>query len=100
MPRVLWTPVAESDLDDILFYVALVAGKPTTAHRLLKQIRGRLQDLANQRIPGHVHPNAPEGWFYLRHKRWLLFYRPLSGGIEVMRVIDATRDLPQHLRDA
>jgi plasmid stabilization system protein ParE len=47
--------------------------------------------------PRISHPDAPEGWFYFRHKRWLVFYREHSEGIEVMRVIDATRDLPRHL---
>lgn len=34
MPRVLWTPIAESDLDDILFYIARVARSPGTGERI------------------------------------------------------------------
>jgi len=45
-------------------------------------------------------PDTPEGWFYFRVKRWLIFYQPHSDGIEVMRVIDGARDLPKQLGDS
>ena len=54
---------------------------------------------AEKRLPGHMHPEVPTGWLYLRHKRWLIFYQPLPDGIEVMRVIDAVRDVPRRLRE-
>jgi plasmid stabilization system protein ParE len=49
---------------------------------------------AAQRLPGHKHPDAPEDWLYIKHKRWLIIYKPHPEGIEVMRVVDAVRDLP------
>jgi toxin ParE1/3/4 len=100
MPRVLWTPVAESDLDDILFYIAFVDRNPAVGERIYFEIRDRVNEQAERGQIGHRHPEAPEGWLYLKHKRWLVFYQPLDDGIEVMRVIDAVRDLPRHLRDA
>ena len=98
MPRVLWTPVAESDLEDIIFYIAYVDRNPATGDRIYFEIRDRVNEQAEQNHPGHPHPDAPEDWLYLKHKRWLVFYKLLSDGIEVMRVIDAVRDLPRHLR--
>src|SRR6202035_1728520 len=98
MPQVLWTPVAEADLDDILFYIAVVDRNFAAGERIFHEIRNRVNEHAQQRLPGHAHPDAPAGWHYLRHLRWLVFYRPLPDGIEVMRVIDAVRDLPHHLR--
>jgi plasmid stabilization system protein ParE len=99
MPRILWTPVAESDLDDILYYIAVVDRKPATGERIYQEIRDRVAEHANRLLPGYHHPGAPEGWLYLKHKRWLVFYLPLGDGIEVMRVIDAVRDLPRQFRD-
>ena len=32
MPGTVWTPVAESDLDDILFYISLVDRRPRQAN--------------------------------------------------------------------
>ena len=99
MPRVVWTPVAESDLDDILFYIGIIDRSPVTAERIYFEIRDRVAEHAEQESPGHKHPDAPDGWLYLRHKRWLIFYRQLADGIEIMRVIDAVRDLPRRLRE-
>jgi plasmid stabilization system protein ParE len=30
-------------------------------------------------------------------KRWLIFYQPHPDGIEVLRVVDAVRDLPRQI---
>ena len=38
MPKVLWTPIAESDLDDILFYIAYVDRNPRTGERIYREI--------------------------------------------------------------
>ncbi len=96
MPQARWTPVAESDLDEILFYIAYVSGNAATGERIYFEIRDRVIRQAEQSLPGLRHPDAPD-WLYLKHKRWLIFYQPQSDGIEIMRVIDAVRDLPRHL---
>jgi plasmid stabilization system protein ParE len=74
MARVIWTPVAQSDLDDILFFVSVVDRRPITGERLYYELRDRVFDQAHSKRPGHVHPNAPSGWLYFKHKRWLVFY--------------------------
>ena len=100
MPQVLWTPVAESDLDDILFYIAYIDRRPATGERIYFEIRDKVAELAKHPLLGHRHPESPEGWLYLKHTRWLVFYRPQPDGLEVMRVVDAVRDLPRQLRDS
>jgi plasmid stabilization system protein ParE len=99
MPRAVWTPVAESDLDDILLYIAFVDRRPVTGERLYYEIRDRVAELAESGPSGHEHPNAPNGWRYVKHKRWLIFFQPHPDGVEVMRVVDAVRDLPRHLHN-
>lgn len=100
MARVVWTPVAEADLDELLFYIAFVDRRPVTGEGLYFEIRDRIAAHVENNLPGHEHQHAPKGWLYLKHKRWLIFYQPRADGIEVMRVVDAARDLPRHLRDA
>jgi plasmid stabilization system protein ParE len=97
MPGVVWTPVAESDLDDILFYISLVDRRPATGERIYYEIRDRVVEHDAKQLVGHRHPHAPEGWLYLKYKRWLIFYQPRDDGIDVMRVVDAVRDLPREL---
>jgi len=96
MPRAVWTPVAESDLDDILFYISYVSGKAATGERIYFEIRDRVNLQAEQSLHGLRHPDAP-GWLYIKHKRWLVFYQPHPDGIEIMRLIDAVRDLPRQV---
>lgn len=96
---VVWTPIAESDLDDRLYYVSVVDRRPETGERIYYEIRDRLHDHDTRKLPRHVHSHAPAGWLYFRHKRWLIFHQHHRDGIEVMRVIDAVRDLPRQFRD-
>lgn len=98
MARAIWTSIAEADLDDILFYIALIDRNSVTGERIYFEVRDRVKQQSEIPLSGHVHPDAPASWLYFRHKRWLVFYRPLSDGIEVMRIVDAVRDLPRQLR--
>ncbi|MBX9790255.1 MAG: type II toxin-antitoxin system RelE/ParE family toxin [Pirellulales bacterium] len=99
MSQVRWTPVAASDLDDILFFIAFVAGNAETAERIYFEIRDRIARQISDALPGLHHPDAPD-WLYLKYKRWLVFYTPAADGIEIMRVIDAVRDLPRRLKES
>lgn len=99
MARVLWTSIAESDLDDILYYIAFIDRNPATGERIYYEIRDRVNEQAAKPLSGHCHPAAPDDWRYVRHKRWLIFYQTRSDGIEVMRVVDSVRDLPRQLRE-
>jgi|SRR5215211_7232059 len=98
MRRIVWTPVAESDLDNILFYIALVGRNVAVGERIFHELRSFLTEQAEKRLSGHRHADAPDDWLYCKYKRWLIFYRPLADGVEVMRVVDAVRDLPRELR--
>jgi plasmid stabilization system protein ParE len=97
MADVVWTPVAESDLDDILYYISVVDRRQATGEKIYYEIRDRIAEHAAKQLPGQRHPDAPEEWLYLRHKRWLIFYQSQENAIEVMRIVDAVRDLPRRL---
>lgn len=94
MAHAVWTPLAELELEDILFYIRVADGRPETALRIGEEIRDRAEQQAARADSGHEHTAAPPGWRYFRHKRWLVFYQPHPQGIEVMRIVDAARDLP------
>ena len=97
MAHAVWTPLAENDLEEILFQIRVVSGRPLTARRNGEAIQNEVNARASMDVPGQVHPAAPPGWLYFRFKRWLIFYQPHPEGIEVLRVVDGTRDLPQCL---
>jgi len=97
MPHAVWTPLAESELDDLLFYIAHQDGRPETGEKIFYEIRDAVDKHAQSQLSGREHPDAPEKWRYIQCKRWLIFYQPHPSGIEIMRVIDAVRDLPKQL---
>ena len=97
MGHVVWTPTAIDELDDIIHYIGFVDRRYLVAEALYYEIKQRVEDQWKRDLPGHRHPAAPTDWRYLRHKRWLIFYRPLDDGIEVMRIVDGARDLPSTL---
>ncbi|MBC8871083.1 MAG: type II toxin-antitoxin system RelE/ParE family toxin [Planctomycetes bacterium] len=94
MPCALWTPTAETELEEIVFFIAVEGGRPVTAERIAREIHDRATSYANNPELGHRHPDFPANWRYFLHKRWLILYQPHEQGIEVLRVVDATRDLP------
>ena len=99
MGRAVWTPLAQLEVEEILFYIRIIDGRPETARRIGEELRDYVDRHAASGLAGQKHPNAPEGWFYLKYKRWLLFYQSHPEGIEVMRVVDGSRDLPSVLRE-
>src|SRR5262245_35258526 len=97
MPAAIWTPKAESDFEEILYYIRISDQRPITAQRIGEQIQSAANEQANRPTAGAHHPAIPENWLYTMHKRWLILYKPTSNGIEVMRIIDGSRDLPRAL---
>ena len=88
MPHAVWTPVAEADLDDVLYYIAVKDGRPETAIKIYHELKDTVDIRAETGTPAQTHEAAPDGWFYFQFKRWLIFYQHHRDGIEVMRVID------------
>lgn len=98
MASVIWTPTAEGDLDDVLYCIAIVDRRPETAERIYRELTSYVQRHAVEKLPGQRYSAAPDGWHYLRFKRWIVFYQPTPSGLEVMRLVDGARDLPRELQ--
>ena len=99
MARAIWSPKAELEFEEIVVHIRIRDGRPETARRIAEQLRDEVDARAAGIYPNLVHPDAPAGWYYFSFKRWLIFYRPHTEGIEVMRVIDGSRDLPSRFED-
>jgi plasmid stabilization system protein ParE len=86
MSKSVWTSLAESELDEVLFHIAVRSGRPSTGEQNYFAIRQLADEYAREGAPRHRHPVAPADWFYFLHKRWLIFYQLHAEGIEVMWV--------------
>jgi toxin ParE1/3/4 len=66
----------------------LEAAEATVAELAAMPHMGRAEDFDNPRLTGM------RCWRVRGFENYLIFYRPFSQGIEVVRVVYATRDLP------
>ena len=83
MSKAVWTPLAEAELDEVLYYISIRARLPATGEKNYFEIRRMADEYARQGAPRHTHPDAPDGWHYLRYKRWLTFYRPHADAVRL-----------------
>ncbi|HWE39015.1 MAG TPA: type II toxin-antitoxin system RelE/ParE family toxin [Isosphaeraceae bacterium] len=98
MSRVIRRLAARQDLVDIAYHY-ISRGSPTTAQRFRGQAETLFRQLAD--MPGlgtsydPDHPALAELRFLpiTRFKNHLVFYRPIAGGIEVVRVLHGARDI-------
>lgn len=104
MTRIVRRLAARRDLVDAYRYYAREAGQ-AVADRFLAQAEATFTRLAS--VPGlgapfeHDHP-ALAGVRYVplsRFKSYVVFYRPIAGGLEVLRVLHGARDIHSILAD-
>jgi len=83
---------ARADLDEIWFVIA--QDDPLAADRFVHRLISRFPLLASTPYMGPARKElAPE----LRSfpvRKYIIFYRPIEGGVEIVRVLHGARDLP------
>jgi toxin ParE1/3/4 len=97
MPRVATTPQAEADLLDHFTFIG--ADSRAAAIRFLEAANKAFQSLA--RMPGmggrwrggKRQTGGLRVWPIPRFRKYLIFYRELENGIEVVRVLHGSRNL-------
>jgi toxin ParE1/3/4 len=91
MPVIRRTAQSEEDLIDIWLYIA--QDNPRAADRLLDEIEEKLSLLANHPQLGPARPDIAEECRYFPVGNYLILYRILPDGIEVVRVVQGSRRL-------
>ena len=91
MKQLLFTPLAESDLDAILDYIA--ERRPRTALAVLARIRRTCELLATHPEIGQRRIEFPGDYRSLTVERWVIFYRVMPEAVEIHRVVDGSRDI-------
>ena len=96
MPNLSWSPLAETDLEEIYARIAFRDGRRQTAKNVVRGLRQECEDYARLFAKGYVlgtaRPDLGESLRVFTHKRWVVVFRPVRDGIEVVRVIDGSRD--------
>ncbi len=97
--RVEKRPQAIRDLADIAVYLAEESGSDELAFRFLEAAEASFESLAAMCGMGTARKyNDPalanvRMWRVAGFPKHLIFYRPIEGGIEVIRVLHAKRDI-------
>jgi toxin ParE1/3/4 len=91
MPVIQKTAQAEEDLIELWLYIA--QENPNAADRVLTDIEACFQTLADNPLIGRLRPDiAPELRYFMAGK-YLILYRTVPDGVQMVRVIHGARDL-------
>ncbi|MEI6207730.1 MAG: type II toxin-antitoxin system RelE/ParE family toxin [Desulfuromonadales bacterium] len=90
MLRILKSPEAENDLDEIWLYIA--QDNPGCADKLLDEIEETSRKLAQFPNMGRNRDELHFGLQSLLVGMYLIFYMPISGGVNTVRVLHGMRD--------
>lgn len=93
MPRIVRSPRAREDLIELWTHIA--ADNPPAADRMLDRIEAKLHLLAATPRLGPVRPDIAEGLRLFPIRRYVVLYRELPDGIEVVRVVHGMRRLDE-----
>ncbi len=86
------TPTASRDLESVMDYLAQ-RGSIETAERFLEKIDTKFKMLAQFPLIGCKRDELYPGLRSVPLEDYLIFYRLVANGIEVMRVVGGYRDL-------
>ena len=91
MARLVFTKLADTDLDEILDYIA--ENRPLTAVAVVARIREKCKLLASHPLIGQLRPEFPGSIRSFPIERWVIFYRLVGEILEIQRIIDGARDM-------
>ena len=92
MSRVLRRPQADADLLEIALYIA--QDEVEASDRFIDAVHEKLDLLATIPEAGRARDELAPGLRSFPAGNYIIFYQPVEGGIDVVRVLHAARDIP------
>lgn len=89
-----WTPTAKRELDEIHDFIGAERQSPRAAANLVREIHDRANLYASQPEMGTSREDLGEGFRVFSVKAYIIVYRAVQHGIEVLRVVDGRRNYP------
>jgi len=89
------TQLAEHDLQNIAFRVAIADGRPEAADRIIDELVeqcDRLAQFCGTAVRGTAVSEIGEGVRLLAYKRWVIIFRYCSDGVDILRFADGSQD--------
>lgn len=94
MPRILKRPEAESDLDEIWWYIA--QDNSQNADKFLDHILDKIMGLAAFPKMGLSRNDLMDGLRCHPVGNYLIFYFPLTDGVDIVRVLHGRMEVERH----
>jgi toxin ParE1/3/4 len=89
--KVAFSPAAQADLMDIAIFIA--QDNPARALTFVDELEEKCDALGSAPGIGTSRPELGEGIRMLPHGRYLIFYREVSRGLRVERIMHGSRDI-------
>jgi toxin ParE1/3/4 len=103
MPKIKRTPRAKQDLlEHVLYWVSI---SPDLAERFIEASEVAFEKLAQMPRKGQRQEfTSPElinvrRWFIPGFDKYLIFYRPIEGGVEILRVLHGMQNISRIMND-
>lgn len=94
MVRVIRRPLAELDILEIWDYIA--EDSVTEADLWIDKLDEKLRLWATQPMMGRSREELASGLRSFAFGRYVVFFLPISNGLDVVRVLHASRDINEH----
>lgn len=96
MAQVLLTDAAHQARLEIWLHIA--ADNPTAARSVLQRFDDRCEIYANQPLLAEARPDLGRNVRAFAVGEYVVIYRPLANGIEVLLIVHGSRDIPALFR--
>jgi toxin ParE1/3/4 len=93
MGRVIRSPEARDDLVEIWLYIAIAQDNQATADQVLENINQKFLLLSDSPLIGRERQEISSGLRSFPASSYVIFYRPINGGIDVVRVLHGARNV-------
>jgi len=98
MPRIERSPRAKADVLTAAGYIAEQSQSRATAKRWIDTIDEKLKLLSLHTHAGEARPDLGASVRSFPVGNYVIFYRPMEDGIQVIRVLHGSRDVSRILR--
>lgn len=92
---VLFTPLAETDLEEIGDYIA--QDNPARALTFIQEIRAQCQKIGKSPLACRVRPEPGDKIRSCPFGKYVILYCPQAPDVLIVRVLHGDMDLPRHM---
>ncbi len=86
--------LADADLAEIAKYIGRAKQSPAAARRFLDRLNQKLHLYAKHPEMGEARPDLGKDIRIFSFGNYVVIYRPIDDGIDVVRVVEGHRDYP------